>query len=62
MVSGDGNADGIVDDLDKVPTWIIEAGIQGYYRSDYTMDSQVTNEDKDNFWLPNLSKVTQVPY
>ena len=62
MVSGDGNADGIVDDLDKVPTWVIEAELQGYHRSDYNMDSQVSNEDKDNFWLPNLSKVSQVPY
>lgn len=62
MISGDGNADGVVNDLDKVPTWVIEAGLQGYYRSDYNLDSQVSNEDKDNFWLSNINKASLVPY
>ncbi len=61
MVSGDGNADGLIDDSDKLTEWELNAGEQGYLFSDYNMDSQVSNEDKDNFWLPNVGYSSQVP-
>jgi hypothetical protein len=61
MVSGDGNADGIINDSDKLTEWEMNAGIAGYLFSDYNMDGQVSNEDKDNYWLPNFGFTSQVP-
>jgi len=61
MVSGDGNADATINDLDKLTEWQIDAGEQGYLFSDYNLDSQVSNQDKDNYWLPNVGYSSQVP-
>jgi len=61
MVAGDGNADGTVNDLDRLSEWQIDAGLQGYIFSDYNMDGQVSNQDKDENWLPNIGYISQVP-
>ncbi len=61
MVSGDGNADGAVDQSDKLTEWELNAGEHGYLFSDYNMNGQVSNEDKDNYWLPNVGFGSQVP-
>ncbi len=61
MVSGDGNADGTINDLDKLTEWEMNAGVAGYLFSDYNMDGQVSNEDKDNYWLPNEGFSSQIP-
>jgi hypothetical protein len=60
MVSGDGNADGIINDSDKLPDWQLKAGEQGYIFSDYDLDSQVDNRDKDDLWLPNMGLSSQI--
>ncbi|MEZ5082648.1 MAG: PKD domain-containing protein [Bacteroidales bacterium] len=61
MFSGDGNRNGTVDTGDESPTWETEAGTTGYLPSDYNLDSESNNIDKDDFWAPNLGKGTQVP-
>lgn len=61
MVSGDANADGIIDEDDKVLSWNTEAGTAGYLQSDVNLDVQSNNLDKNDFWLPNLGKYSQVP-
>jgi hypothetical protein len=62
MFAGDVNADGIVNDADKSPAgWKTEVGEQGYLGSDLNLDSQSSNVDKNQFWLPNYLKNTQVP-
>lgn len=61
MVSSDGNADGTINDLDRLSEWQINAGEQGYLFSDYNMDSQVSNQDKDDYWLPNVGYNSMVP-
>jgi hypothetical protein len=61
MVASDGNADGTINDLDKLSEWQIDAGLQGYLFSDYNMDGQVSNQDKDENWLPNVGYSSQVP-
>jgi hypothetical protein len=61
MIAGDGNADGIVNDPDKLTEWEMNAGEHGYYFSDYNMDSEVSNQDKDNYWLPNVGFSSQIP-
>ncbi|MCB0804518.1 MAG: hypothetical protein KDC05_01895 [Bacteroidales bacterium] len=61
MVSGDVNADGIVDETDKSGLWDMESGTSGYKSSDTNMDGQSDNQDKDEFWYPNLGRGTQLP-
>jgi serine protease AprX len=61
MISGNGNADATINDLDKLTEWQIDAGEQGYIFSDYNLDGQVSNPDKDNYWLPNVGISSQVP-
>ncbi len=61
MVTGDGNADGLIDQLDKVTEWEGNAGYMEYHAADYNCDAQIDNVDKDDFWLPNMVFVGQVP-
>ena len=62
MFSGDVNADGIVNDADKTPAgWNTEAGETGYFGSDMNLNSTTNNVDKNDFWLPNYLKSSQVP-
>jgi hypothetical protein len=60
MVAGDSNHDGLVNLNDKTQ-WASFAGKKGYLETDFTMDAQVNNPDKDNAWLTNTSKTQQVP-
>ena len=60
MFSGDGNSNGSVETGDKSSLWNNEAGGAGYIFSDYNLDTQSNNTDKDNYWEPNLGKGSQV--
>jgi len=53
MVGADGNADGNINNFDKIGQWNPNAGKKGYLSSDFNMDSQVNNIDKNNYWWPN---------
>lgn len=61
LMAADANADGTCNDSDLQDSWDIEAGEEGYYSSDFNLDRQVDNIDKDDFWLPNEGKGSQVP-
>jgi hypothetical protein len=63
MAAGDINADGNVDATDKSPLgWKVDAGKNGYLGADLNMNTQVSNKDKNDFWVPNNNiKSTQVP-
>ncbi|MFU8844460.1 MAG: hypothetical protein ACNA7V_11710, partial [Bacteroidales bacterium] len=61
MVSGDANADGIIDADDMVLSWNDESGKAGYLQSDINLDGQSNNLDKNDYWLQNLGKFSQVP-
>lgn len=60
MVSGDANADGIVDST-EILVWKPSAGEQGYFKTDFNLDSQIENKDKDDHWLNNTGKESYVP-
>jgi len=60
MVAGDGNRDGLINNLDK-NLWSTEAGHLGYPWSDYNMDAQVDNKDRSDLWLINQDYSSQVP-
>jgi hypothetical protein len=61
MKSGDGNADGVVTDNDKINVWALQAGIPGYLSSDYSLNGQTDNNDKLMFWLTNKGSTSQIP-
>jgi hypothetical protein len=63
MAAGDINADGTVNLADKTPSgWKVDAGKKGYIGADLNMNTQVSNKDKNDFWVPNNGIITtQVP-
>jgi len=61
MISGDGNADGQVNNGDKNDVWKPQSGTSGYKAGDFTMNGQVDNVDKNDYWKPNSGKSSQVP-
>jgi hypothetical protein len=60
LVAGDGNADGEITTADK-SLWATEAGTKGYLSNDYSMNSEVNNQDKNEKWTSNLTYKSQVP-
>ena len=60
MVAGDATHDGLINLSDKIQ-WAAFAGKKGYYDTDYNLNAQVNNPDKDEKWLPNQSKIEQIP-
>ncbi len=60
LIAGDGNADGEITLSDK-SSWSGEAGKTGYLMTDYSMNGQVNNQDKNDILLNNLTSESQVP-
>ncbi len=60
MMSGDGNGDGEVDNVDKDDIWIPEQSSIGYLPGDYDMNGAVNNDDL-NLWDTNSGKGSGVP-
>ena len=60
MYGGNGDGNGIVDENDA-PMWENQAGTKGYLESDYNLDTESNNIDKDDFWAPNVGEGSQVP-
>ncbi|MCD4677782.1 MAG: hypothetical protein K8S18_17565, partial [Desulfobacula sp.] len=61
MTGADGNADGQVNNGDKIDVWSLQAGSGGYLTGDFNLDSQVNNGDKNDVWIPNTGSGGQVP-
>ena len=61
MIAGDANADGEVNLPDKSIDWTMQAGKTGYLSSDFDLNGLVDNQDKNNFWGKNYSRISQVP-
>jgi hypothetical protein len=61
MFGGDGNKNGSVELTDESPLWETSAGTKGYLGTDYNLDSQSNNKDKDDIWAPNIGAGTQIP-
>jgi len=60
MFSGDANADGIVNDLDKTE-WEYKAGEAGYLSEDLQLNGQADNQDKNEVWIHNIDQNSQIP-
>jgi len=61
LISGDGDANGIIDSYDNASVWTTNAGGSGYLQGDYNLDGQQDNPDKDAYWLMNKDKFTKIP-
>lgn len=61
MISGDGNADGLVNLTDKSQVWDVQAGDAGYQEGDFSLDVEVNNKDKNDFLVENVNSSSQVP-
>jgi hypothetical protein len=61
MVSGDGDANGEVNNSDKLDVWRPQAGANGYKAGDFDLNGQVNNIDKIDKWKPNSGRSSQVP-
>jgi len=61
MYGADGYADQNIDNLDYLNVWMLESGTSGYKFGDFNLDTQVDNKDKNDLWVPNQGKGTQVP-
>ena len=60
MAGGDANGDGVIDAADKA-LWAGQAGTKGYKASDFDMDSQVNNTDKNDLMIENQDLSSQIP-
>jgi len=60
MPGGDENGDGDIDATDKA-AWTTNAGTGGYQSSDFNLDNQVNNPDKNDTWVENDAQSSQVP-
>ncbi len=61
MVAGDGLCDGSINENDEAVIWESEAGNKGYHSSDFDMNGEVDNIDKNGCWEPNIGKNKQIP-
>ncbi|MBM3434658.1 MAG: hypothetical protein FJY07_00400, partial [Bacteroidetes bacterium] len=61
MYSGDSDASGEVMAEDIENVWALQAGTRGYLMGDMNLNSQVSNQDKNEQWLWNLNEQSQVP-
>ena len=61
MYGGDGDHNGQVDASDKSTIWENQVGSNDYLDSDYNLDGESDNKDKNNIWLPNDGESKQVP-
>lgn len=61
MFAGDADASGLIDLPDKILWETGAAEMPAYYSGDMNLDTEVNNIDKDDIWVPNRGKGTQVP-
>jgi len=61
LVSGDGDANGQVNNADKNDIWKPQSGNSGYKAGDFNMNGQVDNVDKNDYWKVNSGKSSQMP-
>jgi glucose/arabinose dehydrogenase len=61
MIAGDSDGNGIINTIDRTVNWMGEAGQQGYKTSDFNLDNEINNPDKNDYLVPNHLKSSQIP-
>jgi len=68
ILSGDGNANGQINNPDKSKTWLEQNNNSGYLAGDYNLDGNADEKDIDSFWSSNAGKghwlpdTTKIPF
>jgi hypothetical protein len=60
MAAGDANSDGMINMTDKT-LWSANAGSSGYRPTDFNMDVQIDNTDKNGYLIENQDLSSQAP-
>ena len=60
MKSGDGDGDGDIGSLDT-DIWTSQAGETGYKASDYNLNGQINNQDKNDHLVKNWGSISWLP-
>jgi hypothetical protein len=61
MMSGDANADGFINSTDINQNWKPQAGAKAYLSSDFNLNGQANNQDKNDWLENNYNEFTKVP-
>lgn len=61
MAAGDPNGDGIINNSDKMEFWNAQSGKKGYLQSDFNMNNEVDNQDKNGLFHLNYGMESQIP-
>jgi len=61
MMAGDADGNGDIEIMDINNIWKSQAGNARYLESDFNLDGQSNNKDKDDYWLPNLGYGSHIP-
>lgn len=61
LISGDGDGNGLISEPDLIQVWDLQTGESGYQGSDYNMNSQSENTDKNKYWQPNIGSSSNIP-
>ncbi len=61
LMSGDGNGNGFIGQPDKLNVWNTQAGESGYKAGDFSLDGQIYNQDKNDYWVPNFGASSSIP-
>jgi uncharacterized protein (TIGR02145 family) len=61
IISGDGNADGQINNSDKNEIWFAQLNNSGYFSGDYNMDGKVNEIDLAGKWKTNSGKGSWKP-
>ncbi|MBN1339571.1 MAG: Ig-like domain-containing protein [Bacteroidales bacterium] len=61
MIGGDADANGNINNQDKVDFWVLQSGSAGYLEADFNMNGNANNQDKIDVWAPNSGSGNQVP-
>ncbi len=60
MYAGDADANGNIENAD-ILLWKSNAGAKGYLSTDFNMNGQVNNPDKNDLWNENVNTESQIP-
>lgn len=61
MAGGDGDANGQINNDDKITVWKNQAGSYGYLAGDFNLNGHVSNPDKVDIWQVNGGRGCMVP-
>ena len=62
MIGGNGNADYIIDPVDRDEVWSEDNGQMGYLKGDFDMNTGVNINDANQLWNLSNGKQSGVPH